>query len=73
LLDTLQRGHLRGAGLDVFAKEPLPRTNALWDAPNVIISPHSASTTDNENQLINNLFCQNLELFLAVRPLINVV
>ena len=71
--DALERGHLRGAGLDVFETEPLPRSSPLWDAPNVIVSPHSASTTDRENQRITEIFCRNLRLFLAGNPLINVV
>lgn len=73
LIDALERGHLRGAGLDVFATEPLPEQSPFWDMPNVIVSPHSASTTDNENRLITALFCQNLKLFLAGKPLVNVV
>ncbi|MFK7830172.1 MAG: D-2-hydroxyacid dehydrogenase [Congregibacter sp.] len=73
LIDALRRGHLLGAGLDVFKTEPLPKDSPFWDMPNVIVSPHSASTTDNENRLITELFCQNLKLFLARKPLINVV
>jgi phosphoglycerate dehydrogenase-like enzyme len=73
LIDALQRGHLLGAGLDVFKTEPLPQDSPFWDMPNVIVSPHSASTTDNENKLITALFCQNLKLFLARKPLINVI
>ncbi|EED33595.1 probable phosphoglycerate dehydrogenase [gamma proteobacterium NOR5-3] len=73
LMDALQRGHLSGAGLDVFKTEPLPKDSPFWGMPNVIVSPHSASTTDNENRLITELFCENLRLFLADKPLINVV
>ncbi len=73
LLASLESGHLRGAGLDVFATEPLPEESPLWHAPNVIVSPHSASTTDNENQLLTDLFCRNLKMYLAGKPLINVV
>ncbi|WOJ98517.1 D-2-hydroxyacid dehydrogenase [Congregibacter brevis] len=73
LMASLNSGHLRGAGLDVFQTEPLPQDSPLWEMPNVIVSPHSASTTNNENQLITDLFCQNLHLYLAGRPLINVV
>jgi phosphoglycerate dehydrogenase-like enzyme len=29
-----------GAGLDAFAKEPLPAASPLWDLPNVLMTPH---------------------------------
>jgi glyoxylate/hydroxypyruvate reductase len=72
LVAALASGHLGGACLDVFATEPLPASSPLWDLPNVIISPHSASTAEAENGLITDLFCDNLERFLAGRPLRNV-
>ena len=42
LLDSLRSGRLGGAALDVFASEPLPPGSALWDEPNLIVSPHAA-------------------------------
>jgi D-3-phosphoglycerate dehydrogenase len=42
LADALERGTLRGAGLDVAAAEPLLPPNRLLDAPNVIVTPHAA-------------------------------
>ncbi len=70
---ALQNGHLRGASLDVFATEPLPAADPLWDMPNVIINPHSASTSDTENAKITRLFCDNLKHYLADEPLQNVL
>jgi len=43
LIDALQGGRLAGAGLDVFAEEPLPETSLLWEQPNVLITPHSSA------------------------------
>jgi glyoxylate/hydroxypyruvate reductase A len=39
----LEQGHLRSATLDVFAVEPLPAEDKLWQMPNVLITPHLAS------------------------------
>ena len=73
LIAALQSGHLGGAALDVFATEPLPATSPLWDMPNVLVSPHSASTSDRENARITDLFCDNLRRYLAGEPLRNVL
>ena len=73
LIESLRSQHLRGAALDVFADEPLPPGSPLWDMPNVLVSPHSASTSDRENGRITDLFCDNLGRFLAGEPLLNVL
>jgi phosphoglycerate dehydrogenase-like enzyme len=47
LVAALREGKIAGAGLDVFAVEPLPLTDPLLGLDNVILTPHwSASTTD---------------------------
>jgi phosphoglycerate dehydrogenase-like enzyme len=73
LVEALQSGHLGGAALDVFDPEPLPPGDPLWTMPNVIISPHSASTADTENRKLTRLFCDNLKRYLAGESLINVL
>lgn len=73
LVEALVSGHMAGAGLDVFVEEPLPGDNPLWGLPNVLVSPHSASTSDRENGRLTDLFCENLKRFLADEPLINVL
>jgi phosphoglycerate dehydrogenase-like enzyme len=73
LIAALQSGKLGGAALDVFEEEPLPPSSPLWDMPNVLICPHSASTSDRENERIIDLFCDNLHRYLDGRPLRNVL
>lgn len=43
LLTALEQGPLAGAGLDVFAEEPLPAASPLWEKHNVLITPHSSA------------------------------
>lgn len=46
LLWALESGQIAGAGLDVFAEEPLPRDSRLWTAPNAFIMPHASAIYD---------------------------
>ena len=71
LTESLASGHLGGACLDVFETEPLPESSPLWAMPNVLISPHSASTVAAENRLLTDLFIDNLRRWLAREPLRN--
>lgn len=73
LIRALQTGRLGGAYLDVFAEEPLPQDSPLWTLPNVLVSPHSGSTSDRENGRIVDLFCDNLRRWSDGRPLLNVL
>ena len=43
LLCALEHGPMAGAGLDVFAEEPLPADSPLWEMPNVLLTPHSSA------------------------------
>jgi len=73
LLAALQSGHLGGAYLDVFEPEPLDQNDALWDQPNVIITPHAADNVADWPARFANLFADNLERWNAGGDLINVV
>ena len=68
---ALQSGHLAGAYLDVFEKEPLDPASPLWDLPNVLVSPHTASHSLGQNEAIFDIFLDNLARFRAGQALRN--
>lgn len=43
LLDALDTGHVAGAALDVFHKEPLPTEHPFWSHQGVTLTPHVAN------------------------------
>jgi glyoxylate/hydroxypyruvate reductase A len=45
LIDMIDTGHLSGAALDVFRKEPLPEDHPFWNHPKIQVTPHIASVT----------------------------
>ncbi|HLE93476.1 MAG TPA: hydroxyacid dehydrogenase [Sulfuricaulis sp.] len=65
LADLLRSGHLAGAALDVFAKEPLPAGSALADCPNLLLSPHIAGLTRESNQRVSSLVVEKVSTYLA--------
>lgn len=73
LIEALERGHLSGAALDVTSREPLPPDDPLWDAPNVLISPHAAAAPAALFANLQVLFRENLARYLAGEPLQNEV
>lgn len=64
LIDALRQGRIGLAALDVFRTEPLPTDSPLWDLPNVLVNPHSASTTDTEPAEVSDRFIENLRYYL---------
>lgn len=71
LISALRDGRLGGAALDVLSTEPPAADNPLWNMPNVLISPHSASTVASENAALTELFCDNLLRYMNGEPLLN--
>lgn len=60
LLEALEAGELRGAGLDVFPEEPLPATSPLWSHPRVVLTPHTAGLSPAYGPRLADLLRANL-------------
>jgi phosphoglycerate dehydrogenase-like enzyme len=73
LIAAIRSGHLGGAVLDVFEREPLDPGSPLWSFPNVIISPHSAGVRPDHWDEVIDLFSENLRRFQRGEPLLNLV
>ena len=73
LLAALNSGHISAAVLDVFEREPLAADAELWDAPNVLISPHCSSVFNGWELASIRLFSDNLKRWQNGEPLLNVV
>lgn len=73
LIRALDEHWIAGAGLDVFATEPLPADSRLWEFPNVIFSPHIAGGMEDYNMRATELFCDNLRRYLSGENLFNVI
>ncbi len=73
LVRALSEGWIAGAGLDVFAQEPLPPESALWKLENVILSPHVSAATPHYDDRAVDLFTENLRRYLRGDPLLNLV
>ncbi|MFD2830773.1 D-2-hydroxyacid dehydrogenase [Corticicoccus populi] len=73
LIEALKNKQIAGAGLDVFESEPLSEESALWDMDNVIITPHTAGSTDHYNgRVVRDIFIPNLKEYLrGAQPSIN--
>jgi len=70
LVDALHARSIAGAALDVVTPEPLPQDSALWDAPNVLITPHIAG---GRPRGADRLLARNLERLGRGEPLENTV
>lgn len=71
---ALRSGQVGNAMIDVTFPEPLPADSTLWDAPNLLITPHVLSDDiDAYVPRTLDIFFGNVRRFLAGEPLTNVV
>ena len=73
LVEALASGHLGGAALDVFEREPLPADSPLWKLPGVIVSPHMSGDVVGWRDELETLFVDNLARYRRGADLRNVV
>jgi D-2-hydroxyacid dehydrogenase (NADP+) len=65
LVEALETRRIAGAGLDVFATEPLPATSPLWKMPDVFMAPHVGGLFEEYAQMAIPLIIRNVRAFLA--------
>jgi len=73
LTEALRNRRIGGAALDVFDHEPLPAGSPLWELDNLLITPHTAATTDKMWERHYALIQENLRRYLASEPLLGLV
>lgn len=73
LIEVLSDGPLHGAGLDVFATEPLPDDSPLWEMENVVMTPHSAWVSDRLPGRLAELIARNVAAYQGEGEWVNLV
>jgi glyoxylate/hydroxypyruvate reductase A len=71
ILAALDSGALKGASLDVFEREPLPKDSGLWSHPAIYISPHNAAISS--PKAIAALVARQIDAYERGEPLDHVV
>jgi len=69
LIRTLQEGRIAGAGLDVFAREPLADDSPLRKLPNVVLMPHQGHNVREFYEVAYKDVVENIGAFLKGRPI----
>lgn len=71
LIEALNTGKLAGAALDVMMHEPLPADDPLWNAKNLLMTPHVAGnlTVPYTRHKNTEMFCEDLRRYAAGEPL----
>ena len=73
LAAALRSGKLAGAGLDVFAAEPLPRASPLWTAPRTLITPHVTPKLADRTERSIAIISENIRRYRAGETLLNLL
>lgn len=73
MIQALSEGKIKGAALDVFDEEPLPRGHPFYALENVLLSPHCADHTPDWLDNAMRFFLAQFARFRSSEPLLNVV
>ena len=73
LIKALESCHLAGAALDVAEEEPPPSGSPLWDAPNLLLTPHFTPRLADRDTRALELLLENLRRYRAEEPLLNLL
>lgn len=73
MVKALSQGRIKGAALDVFDQEPLPKGHAFYKLENVLLSPHCADHTAEWLDDAMRFFVSQFERFYRGEALLNVV
>jgi phosphoglycerate dehydrogenase-like enzyme len=73
MIKALSERKIKGAALDVFAEEPLPKGHPFYQLENVLLSPHCADHTPDWLDNAMRFFIAQFERFRQGQPLLNIV
>ena len=73
MVRALKENRIRGAGLDVFEREPLPKDSPLYEMENVLLSPHCADNVPGWTEDAMRFFLEQHARFEKNEPLLNPV
>jgi phosphoglycerate dehydrogenase-like enzyme len=71
LVAALEAGIIAGAASDVFETEPLPPDAPIWDAPNMVITPHVTPRLPDRTQRSIDIITENARRYRAGAPMLN--
>jgi phosphoglycerate dehydrogenase-like enzyme len=69
LVEALRSGHLTGAGLDVFDREPLPADHPFRSLDNVVVTPHTGYVTESLFRTSWQRMAEDVAAYLAGSPI----
>jgi phosphoglycerate dehydrogenase-like enzyme len=73
LFSLLKTKRIKGAALDVFSEEPLPKDHSAWDITNLFISPHTARSKETDHYKYQDFFELNFKTYVTENKFYNLV